>query len=700
MTDTVPNGGVIVDGQVWTASQWNNAWTAKIDATAGYSLNQTLDNPTINGATYSGSTVFSDLSTSASVAANSTASRTFAGRFSDIINVKDFGAIGDGIADDTVAINAAFAALRSATSPVSGVGPAAQLIFPRGTYKITGTINATSIKGMSVVIEGEGSVIDCQTSGKPGIDALDTRYITWRNLTISGNATNIPTFGIQIGKITSAAADCNHFSRVFFQGTFSIAGHYNRASETTTYDHLLCWNVSTASTAYCMVLDGYNHFNVTSAFVTTTLPVDSPISFNENVFINGDWRQGGGRPAMWMGAVNRHRWVSAYVGNTGSSSPATVIWFASGDSNANRLLDFDCHFETSSISDIFLISGTEANPVLNGFIYRDHANNATNSILKADVGISSVTIWASDFFLSKYNSTANFLDTPATFRVSGIYRSSTLTQFNATAWQGPMMSLGGVAFGAYGTSGVTAQIADATNVGGNTRGTNSVDFQSVRGDPTQVASGKSAIILGGENNRANGFIAIAGGSTNTAGNNAVVALGQQNQGTGQYSTMPGGLQASDRGRYGVHAFSSGRFSAFGDAQVCRFVLRGTGSTTSAIRLTSDGATASATNCVNMPTNCAFAIANLTIVAFDTSNVSNNISWSGWTGLMSRAVTGASTAVSMSATPTPQSNGTVTGNAISVTADTTFGGLNISFTPPTGNADTWHVVATIETVEVL
>jgi hypothetical protein len=34
-----------------------------------------------------------------------------------------------------------------------------------------------------------------------------------------------------------------------------------------------------------------------------------------------------------------------------------------------------------------------------------------------------------------------------------------------------------------------------------------------------------------------------------------------------------------------------------------------------------------------------------------------------------------------------------------TADTTNGCLNLSFTPPTGNTDTWHPVARVETVEV-
>jgi len=68
-------------------------------------------------------------------ATGSTAPRTLANRFADVANVKDFGAVGDGITDDTIAIQAAI----NSNKPV-------YLPEPSNFYKITGYLifNSTS----------------------------------------------------------------------------------------------------------------------------------------------------------------------------------------------------------------------------------------------------------------------------------------------------------------------------------------------------------------------------------------------------------------------------------------------------------------------------------------------------------------------------------------------------------------------------
>lgn len=65
-------------------------------------------------------------------ATGSTTARSLANRFADVVNVKDFGAVGNGIADDTTAINAATAT-------------GSMVYFPAGTYIFSNTSGLTSI---------------------------------------------------------------------------------------------------------------------------------------------------------------------------------------------------------------------------------------------------------------------------------------------------------------------------------------------------------------------------------------------------------------------------------------------------------------------------------------------------------------------------------------------------------------------------
>jgi hypothetical protein len=68
-------------------------------------------------------------------------SRTIQNKFTDIVSVKDFGALGDNSNDDTTAIQAAID---------SG---AKRILFPAGTYKISSAISLTS----PAILEGQGA---------------------------------------------------------------------------------------------------------------------------------------------------------------------------------------------------------------------------------------------------------------------------------------------------------------------------------------------------------------------------------------------------------------------------------------------------------------------------------------------------------------------------------------------------------------
>lgn len=78
-------------------------------------------------------------------ATGSSFARTLAARFAETINVKDFGAVGDGTTDDAAAIDAAFTAANAAAGSI--------VFFPAGTYRRT---TAFSIPAYTTV-KGEGS---------------------------------------------------------------------------------------------------------------------------------------------------------------------------------------------------------------------------------------------------------------------------------------------------------------------------------------------------------------------------------------------------------------------------------------------------------------------------------------------------------------------------------------------------------------
>jgi hypothetical protein len=82
-------------------------------------------------------------SSATALATGSTTARTLANRFADVVNVKDFGAVGDGVADDAAAIQAAVTAAQA----VGG-----EVFFPAGVYRVRSQITITS----TVSIRGPG----------------------------------------------------------------------------------------------------------------------------------------------------------------------------------------------------------------------------------------------------------------------------------------------------------------------------------------------------------------------------------------------------------------------------------------------------------------------------------------------------------------------------------------------------------------
>ena len=144
-----------------------------------------VDQMTVSNAGVVTANSFVGAMNSSVTATGSTTARTLANRFADVVNVKDFGAVGNGVADDTAAINSAIATLTDYKT----------LFFPSGKYKVTagGILNFANLQFISVIGEGRSSVIyDSSTGSTAGnyfVFLPSCNNITIKDLDIVGSST-------------------------------------------------------------------------------------------------------------------------------------------------------------------------------------------------------------------------------------------------------------------------------------------------------------------------------------------------------------------------------------------------------------------------------------------------------------------------------------------------------------------------------
>ena len=146
-------GAVVITGDdidgVFSESDVNTAIQNKV----GSSITGTVEDWTTDNFVATGTT-FNQMEV---ITTGGTTARDLDDHFADIINVKDFGAVGDGTTDDTYAIQAA---LNHTTNGKEGT-----IFFPRGTYKVTQGLNLNEGNHLDL----NGSTIELSTNTAKGL---------------------------------------------------------------------------------------------------------------------------------------------------------------------------------------------------------------------------------------------------------------------------------------------------------------------------------------------------------------------------------------------------------------------------------------------------------------------------------------------------------------------------------------------------
>jgi hypothetical protein len=139
-----------------------------------------------------------------------------------------------------------------------------------------------------------------------------------------------------------------------------------------------------------------------------------------------------------------------------------------------------------------------------------------------------------------------------------------------------------------GTGALQAQATTSTTAGGNARGTNAVDWSTIRGGASQVASGPYTVVCGGlsATNTSFGGVIVGGNNNQQSGSYAFLGAGESNTAAGLDAVLVGGKSNTAGGRFN---FIGSGFTNAGTANAAVTTQSGTMNATTAVTLSGSNA---------------------------------------------------------------------------------------------------------------
>jgi len=255
----------------------------------------------------------------------STTARTLANRFADVVNVKDFGAVGDGVTDDTAALRLSWIEAKNTSKA---------LYIPSGTYLVTNLesviVDSGDLGGL--IVYGDGDKLSLlkrkyayRTDFNPTqISDFGAYAASGRFFDFTGGCSNLEIKDIGFIGYNSGPTDPN--LPIGYTNHYS---YYNNSS--------VCIYVATS---IANSIKNLKFSNIYSYKGFSSLSIEDLTSTAENISISNIDRQGGYHSIDVLGGKNINISdcsIKSLEGNNSTWEILRGIYFSSSDSNINNI---------------------------------------------------------------------------------------------------------------------------------------------------------------------------------------------------------------------------------------------------------------------------------------------------------------------------------------------------------------------------
>lgn len=191
--------------------------------------------------------------------------------YTGAVNVRWFGATGNGTTDDTVAIQAAIDSL----STTGG-----RVYLTRGRYKVTSTIRL----GVGIEFYGDGRGRPNSTAEYIGVSSLyaahtgaavlslkGRNHCRLRGIALESDTTTFPKTALLLGRDSASSAGNHYIEHIMIRGNYSAAAIYSIASEENTFVSPYVWMYANGGAKHVFYTSTADDLSVDSLVTSTNV---------------------------------------------------------------------------------------------------------------------------------------------------------------------------------------------------------------------------------------------------------------------------------------------------------------------------------------------------------------------------------------------------------------------------------------------